>query len=347
MFKKIIIRVFILLFILAGLNLVYNYFFYDDLIQEKYPERFRIKKTQDSAEIFYFGESSNVTYSESDSIKNSISELTNLFYPKLKIQPITKYATHGGIYKYWLKEFNLSKKKPKAIIITLNLRSFDAGWINSKLETQLLESLVLTKPYPNIINRFLLSLQAFDNKTEKERELDMLNDWKETKLIFPEPFKYSTVAEWDKAMATGGYLKPDGSWDMQKINLACHFIKSYAFNLNESNRRIKDFDEISLWCSENKINLYLNLMAENCQFADSLVGKELVFLMRQNKEFLIQRYSNTNCTVIDNLENVKGADFIDIEWTTEHYKYKGRMAIAKNLADSLKKQFRNEYKEVY
>jgi hypothetical protein len=347
MIKKICIRLLLVLFIIGGLNAVYNFTLYDSLILEKYPEKFRILKTQDSAEVFYFGESSNVTYSETDSIKNSISEMTNFFFPTLKIQTITKYATHAGIYKYWLKEFDLNKQKPKAIIVTLNLRSFDAGWIHSKLETQLQESMVLTKSYPTIINRFLLSLQAFDNKTEQERELDMLNDWKNTELIFPQEFKYKTVAQWDRAMAAGGYLKTDGSWDMAKINLACHFIKSYAFNLNESNPRIKDFDEISQWCDENKINLYLNLMAENYQFADSLVGKELVFLMRQNRDFLVKRYSNSNCKVVDNLESVDGKEFIDIEWTTEHYRYKGRMRIAKNLANSLKDQFKNAYKEVY
>lgn len=345
--KKIGIRLIVLLLILTVSNLVYNLTLYDSLILEKYPEKLRIKKTQDSARIFYFGESSNVTFDKTDSTKKSISDLCNLFFPGLIIQPITKYATHGGIYKQWLHEFDLKKNKPKAIIITLNLRSFDASWIHSKLETQLLESMVLSQPYPNIVNRFLLSLQAFDNKTEKQREQDMRTDWETTEIKFPQPFKYKTVAEWDRAMANGGYLKADSTWDSKKIELACHFIKSYAFNLNESNPRVKDFDEISRWCGENEINLYLNLMAENVQFADSLVGKELVFLMKQNRDFLVKRYSSAKCKVIDNLERVKGSEFIDIEWTTEHYKYRGRMQIAKNLADSLKIQFKNEYKEVY
>ncbi len=347
MLKKIGIRLIVLLLILAVSNLVYNLTLYDAVILEKYPEKLRIKKTQDSARIFYFGESSNVTFDETDSTKKSISDLCNLFFPDLKIQPITKYATHGGIYKHWLAEYDLKNNKPKAIIITLNLRSFDAAWIHSKLETQLLESMVLSLPYPNIVNRFLLSLQAFDNKTEKQREQDMRTEWETKEIHFPQPFKYKTVAEWDKAMANGGYLKPDGSWDSKKIELACHFIKSYAFNINESNPRVKDFDEISSWCRENEINLYLNLMAENVQFADSLVGKELVFLMKQNRDFLVKRYSNATCKVIDNLERVNGNEFIDVEWTTEHYKYRGRMHIAKHLADSLKIQFKNEYKEVY
>jgi hypothetical protein len=110
---------------------------------------------------------------------------------------------------------------------------------------------------------------------------------------------------------------------------------------------VKDMDEIVEYCAKNKINLYLNLMAENVFYADSLVGKELVFLMKQNRDFLVKRYNKGNCVVVDNFELVNGKDFIDQNWTTEHYGYKGRMKIAKNLAQALKQQFENKYKEAY
>lgn len=156
-----------------------------------------------------------------------------------------------------------------------------------------------------------------------------------------------TVRQWDDAMAKGSYLKPDGSWDDAKIALACHYIKTYAFNLKEDNTRLKDFDFIADWCEKNNIKLYYNLMAENIQYADSLVGKELVFLIKQNRDFLMKRYNKGNCTVVDNLEHVEGKEYIDQNWTTEHYSYRGRMIVAKNLAMSLRKQFNSYYKEAY
>jgi len=347
MLKTICIKFTLLLLILTGLNFIYNHTLYEKDLNEKCKEALKIKGVQDTTDIYYFGESSNVTYETTDSIKNSISEITNFFFPGLRVTAINKYATHAGIYRDWLKQIDLRKNKPKAIVITLNLRSFDAAWIHSKLETQLQESMVLTKPYPNLLNRFFLSLQAFDNKTEWQREQDMLKEWKTKELIFPFPFKYKTVSEWDFGMSQGTYLKPDGSWDDQKIILACHYIKGYAFNLDENNPRIKDFDYIAGWCERNKINLYLNLMAENMEYADSLVGKELVFLMRQNRDYLIKRYNTRNSVVVDNLELVPGVEFIDQNWTTEHYYYRGRMRIAKNLAGKLKSQFKNEYKSAY
>lgn len=347
MLKKIVIRLIVLALIIAGLDLIYNFTLFEKDLNNKCAEAVKIRNTQKESDVFYFGESSNITYRETDSVKNSISELANFFYPGLRITNINQYATHGGIYRSWLSQIDLENYKPKALIVTLNLRSFDATWIHSKLETQLQESMMLTKPYPNIINRFLLALQAFDNKTEQQREKDMLENWADTPLIFPYPFKYKTVSSWDQGMAQGTYLKPDGSWDTEKITLACHYIKAYAFNLNENNPRIRDFDEIALWCGKNKVNLYLNLMAENIEYADSLVGKELVFLMKQNRDYLVKRYNKDNCKVIDNLELVSGIDFIDQNWTTEHYDYKGRMKIAGNLAEGLKTQFESYYKKAY
>lgn len=347
MFKTIVIKLFFLLLIMTGLNFIYNITLFDKDLNEKCEQALEIRNKQSNTDIFYFAESSNFNSRETDSIQNSISEITNFFFPSLKITAINKPASHAGIFKQWLTQINVKEHRPKAIVVTLNLRSFDAAWIHSRLETPLQESMVLTKPYPNIVNRFLLSLQVFDNKTEQQRDNEMLHDWETTLLKFPFPFKYKTVREWDNAMAQGGYLKADGSWDDEKIILACHYIKSYAFNIFENNPRVKDFDAISDWCHQNKINLYLNLLAENIEYADSLVGKELVFLMKENRDFLVKRYAKNNCTVVDNLELVSGKEFTDQNWTTEHYGYKGRMVIAKNLATTLKKQFNNEYKIAY
>ena len=69
--------------------------------------------------------------------------------------------------------------------------------------------------------------------------------------------------------------------------------------------------------------------------------------MRQNRDYLVHRYNKGNCTVVDNLELVPGLEFTDQTWTTEHYGYRGRMIIARHLAEGLKKQFSNAYKKAY
>jgi hypothetical protein len=347
MAAKILIRILLLVLILSGLNWIYNATLFHKDLQDKSEKVIEILQSQEITDVFYFAESSNFDIGEKDSIEQSISEITNFFYPSLKIRGINMAASHAGVFRNWLEVIDLKRKKPSAVVITMNLRSFDATWIHSKLETQLQETMVLTRPRPKIVNRFLLSLQAFDNKTEQQREQEMLRDWEHTKLEFPFPVKYQTVKQWDNAMAMGGHLKPDGSWDQSKIELACHYIKAYAFNIKDNNPRVKDFDAIADWCTRNNMPLYLNLMAENVQYADSLVGKELVFLMRQNRDYLVKRYNKGNCKVIDNLELVNGKEFTDQTWTTEHYDYRGRMAIARNLAGGLKTQFNNSYIKAY
>ncbi|MDP1802809.1 MAG: hypothetical protein Q8L81_15720 [Bacteroidota bacterium] len=347
MFKKIVIKISTLILILIGLNFVYNFTLYKKDLYEKSEQFIEIKNEQATTDIFYFAESSNFNVRENDSIMNSISEITNFFFPSLKLTAINKPAAHAGIFKAWLKSIDVKKNKAKAVIITLNMRSFDAAWRHSVLETQLQESVVLVQPYPNLVNRFLLSLQAFDNKTDEQRNKEMLDDWENVKLEFPFDFKYKTVREWDVSFGQYGWDLPDGSPEKNKILLTCHYVKAYAFNLNEKNPRIKDFDEIAEWCNKNNINLYLNLLAENIEYADSLVGKELVFLMKQNRDYLVKRYNKGNCKVIDNLELVNGLEFTDQTWTTEHYGYRGRMIIARNVANTLKDQFSKEYIKAY
>ena len=131
--KKIFIKVSLLLVIIICLNFIYNSTFYKMDVKNRSHEMIEILRSQVSTDVFYFGESSNTTFIENDSIKSSISEMINLFYPSLKLATINKPATHAGIYKYWLKQIIINKKLPKAIIVTLNLRSFGAPWRYTKL----------------------------------------------------------------------------------------------------------------------------------------------------------------------------------------------------------------------
>lgn len=346
MYKSIVIKLCVLIGIFPLLNLLYNVSLYDADLREKNAEVADIRHTLKNTDVYYFGESSDLTTSASDSVKWNISQFVGLYFKKLRIVGIDKYASHAGVYRYWLHALSNLEPKPKAIVVTMNLRSFGEPWINSKLETQLQESNVLARPWPNLINRFALALQLYETKSPEEREKEVMQVWRTRQLVMPAGSRYKTVRQWDSLVAAGSFLNPDGSWDLPKIELACNYIKSYAFNIDASNPRVRDFDWIADWCKKNKISLYLNLMAENVQYADSLAGKDLVFLMRQNRDFLVKRYNNTNCTVIDNLELVKGHEFIDQHWTTEHYVQAGRMRIARNLARGLKKEFANYYNDL-
>jgi hypothetical protein len=336
-FKKIIVRLCLLTGIVALLNICYKKTFWKDDLDKHSDMLWEQLNQQYDKDILYYGESSNFATDSNDVCKKSISDLAAEFYPGLKLGTVGRPAMHAGIYLAVIRKLSPTTKV-KTIIVTLNMRSFGADWIHSHLESYLMKTKIMYQPYPDIANRFLLSLNAFENKTEKQREKDKKAQWAREQLVFPYPFKYKNVIDWNRAMAYGGYLKPDGTWDTPKIELACHYIKTYGFQINTStNPRIKDFDEIVNVCKAKKINVVFNLLAENVQHADSLVGKDLIFLMKQNRDLLVDRYSKMGVIVVDNLELVNDKEFIDQNWTTEHYKENGRKIIAKNLAEKMKK----------
>jgi len=344
---KIILKVLLLIGLLIGMNVVYRLFFYEEDVQ-KHSDVINLVRevVEDEREVVYIGESSNISFRDDDVDKRSIGSFIGDYFPHLKVGSITKPASHAGIYYELLNQIPRDSKI-KTIIVTLNLRSFNAEWIYSKLETPLQKSIVMLKKNPPLCNRFLLSFKGYDLKTDAERSLQVHYQWKTSILEFPYSFPYNNVKDWDRAMAEAGVITKDGSYDEELTPLACHFIKTYAFQIDTlKNPRIKDFDRIVKLAKERNWNLVFNLMAENVEMADSLVGKELLFLMKQNRDLLVERYTQMGVVVVDNLCSVPDEQFIDRNWTTEHYAEKGRKTIAQNVAESLKTFYPNDYQEI-
>jgi hypothetical protein len=153
----------------------------------------------------------------------------------------------------------------------------------------------------------------------------------------PNPFPYKNVVEWDKGMAAKGIRDSNGFHDEKLTALACNYVKTYAFQIDmKKNQRINDFDKIVQLAKERNWKLVFNLMAENVERAQELVGDDLVYLMRKNRDLLLKRYHKNGIIVVDNLEKVPDEEYIDRNWTTEHYAENGRRIIAKNVAVSMK-----------
>lgn len=325
---------------LIAMEVLYRGTTYTADVKQFSPELYRLSHMSDSADILFFGESSNTSFAPNDTVQLSIAELAATQMPKWRWKSITKYASHAGIYRQWLKVLN-PKCIPKCIVITVNLRSCNADWRYSELEPALQQALVMGTTGPKLLNRFLLALGYYPHMAQNIAQKSKLKEWDTTRLQVSKNYPYKTVSTWDKAFANGYYLKPDGSWDMDKIQLACHYIKSYAFTLHAENPRIKDLDAIAQWAQFHHCTLVFNIMAENTEYAQKLVGNELTQLMRQNRDIIVKRYTAKGVLVIDHLESVKGADYIDQTWTTEHYNQNGRLAISKKLANVLLKNLSN------
>ncbi|GAG84965.1 unnamed protein product [marine sediment metagenome] len=89
--------------------------------------------------------------------------------------------------------------------------------------------------------------------------------------------------------------------------------------------------------------MVFNLMAENTKKAEELLGSNLVKIMNQNRDMLVSYFNNKGILVVDNLNLLENDQYIDQNWTTEHYAEKGRKKIALEVAKELSKLYPKEF----
>lgn len=335
-------KIALLLLLLPLFNYIYTQYYWKDELANEADVLLDLMQLQDSCEVLYFGESSNFSYNaEKDSLTDRISDFISYYYPTIPFGTLNSSAYHAGIYLPLIKQISTSSKV-KTIIVTMNLRTFDQAAIHAELESALQKKAVMYEPRPPLLNRVLVSLNYYDNTPLAERDRKMWKQWTFDTLKSDEvSFPYPTIKSW---CAVIKFPLSDGTEDMKKRELADHYIKAYAFQIDtNTNPRLKDFDAIMEVAKEKNLNVVFNLLAENTQYADSLVGNNLVWLMRQNRDLLVKRYTQKGAIVVDNLEAVPGWDYTDQHWTTEHYGQLGRQIVAKNVADSLKKWYNVHY----
>jgi hypothetical protein len=65
--------------------------------------------------------------------------------------------------------------------------------------------------------------------------------------------------------------------------------------------------------------------------------------MNENRQLLKDYYGSRGVLVVDNLDVVEDAQYIDQNWTTEHYAEKGRKKIARRVATALKPWYGEHY----
>jgi hypothetical protein len=332
---KIGIKLLLLAALLVGMNFVYKKFWFEEDLQKYSDIINQIRELPLDADVLYIGESSNITYLEEDEDKRSISEFIGEYLPALKVADITKPASHAGIYIDLLKKIPL-ESEITAVVVTLNMRSFNAQWIYSDLETPLQKSLVLLQNYPPLVNRLFLSFQDYDIKSISERERQFKEKWVRDEFNVPFDFPHKHVSDWDYWQATHPLLDSTGKEDQAKTILACQYIKTYGFQIDTvNNPRIHDFDEIIELAKERNWNLVFNLMAENVTKAEILCGKEIGYFMRTNRTILVNYFGKKGIPVVDNLEVVPNELYVDKDFPTEHYAEQGRKDIAKNVAAEL------------
>lgn len=340
--QKIAAKTFLLAVVLVVLNSLYAFLLWDADVEEHSFFKTAVRNLPSETELLYIGESSNITFSPKDADKRSISAFLSDHFPNKPLYDITKPASHAGTY------YSLLKHLPEdmdlgTVVVTLNLRSFNAQWIHSRLEPALQQDLQLLRPYPALLNRFLLALNTDNQVTQREESERVYKQWKEEDLHFPYDFPHANVVEWYQHLEAE--LRANDDWDnLENVELASHYIKAYAFHIDTlTNPRIKDFEAIAQLAKEQGWHLVFNLLAENVEKAEALLGEDLSYLMEQNRALLVDYFSRRGVEVVDNLNALPNEQFVEQDWTSEHYAEKGRKYIAKNLALNLRKKYPEDF----
>lgn len=290
--------------------------------------------SRDTCDLIYIGESSNMWYHPDSGDAREISKMIE-HRTNRKVLNLSKSAYHIGIYQTIFEHFE-TLNTLRDVVLTVNLRTFGPPCVHSKLETSLQKDRIFYANEMPFIKKMRAVFSLYDNTDEKTRDRKMWEHWTyDTLNLAQKRMKYYTVKNW---CSVPKFLDSAGIENMNKRILADHYVKAYGFNITENNPRIKDLDALTSRVDTSRYNLHLLILSENTQWADSLAGEELADLMRENRDFIVQRYSNkyTNVHIIDNLETVPPRYFGEKQWTTEHYFWQGRSMIANSVINHLK-----------
>ncbi|MCC6818737.1 MAG: hypothetical protein IT245_07595 [Bacteroidia bacterium] len=331
-FKHIAPRFAIILLTVFMSAFVYKKVFWLPELKNQGPMLFNLLEYQWHNDVLYFGESSNYWVSPDDQDKRTISDMINDSISGMRLSGLQVPAYHAGMFLPVINQID-PNSRVKSIVVTMNLRSFDKPWIFSTQEGALLRTKCFYYNHHPLYNRLCATLGFYSNPDADAQDKKMLDCFQNDSINVIFPLVWKTVNSWKDNVV---YLNDDGSTNEDKQGLAHHYVKAYAFSIDTStNPRIKDFDQIVNICKSKGIKLYLNILSENLNWADSLVGPDLVKVMKFNRDILLHRYSQKGAIIIDNLDAVPAECFGEKNWTTEHYNQFGRMIIARNVANVL------------
>ncbi|MFM1931093.1 MAG: hypothetical protein RL226_396 [Bacteroidota bacterium] len=341
--KQLLTNISVLLGVILLGNFIYKRYFFEQDLRKYSPLIEQINAIAPTTDVVYLGESSNTTFRDDDVDKRSIAQFMGDQLPNLTVAQITQPAGHVGTYKALLS-FLLARNtwKPRAVVITLNLRSFSPEWRCSNLENALQESLIMLRNNPPLINRMMLSFSYYSKHSEKENERCKESLWKE-KLAFLDPeLPYNNAAQWVKAIEKNDTL----SWEVKE--LTAHYIRAYAFEIDTANNeRIAAMEEIIAMLIERGINPVFHIVAENVDRLHELAGEPIANNTLRNADLLSRWLTDRNVSVVNNIALVRDEDFTDRHWTTEHYSEQGRHVLAQQLAMQLSSLLNTTFSATY
>lgn len=332
--KKIVLKGLVLAAVLVAMNFVYKFTLWKADLAKYSKVNQKIENVID-ADILYLGDCSDSYFGKDNEGEKGISQLLDSLLPDKKVATISETGFHAGMYHSILNQVP-ENSKIKTVIVTMNLRSFSAQIINSYFNNAMNQRMILlNEDYPPLLNRFFLIFKKAKHYSGEEYVTMKTRKWKEDKITLKNTPKYKTLYDWKFAYENGAYINFDENWTPSMKEKGAAHIANYAFQIDAAtNPRISDLDKIVVLAKERNWKLIFHLLPENILESEELVGEDLTALISSNRQLLNQRYTSKEVNIIDNMELLNGADFME-ELPNSHYHYNGRKLMAKKIVEYL------------
>jgi hypothetical protein len=324
--KNIATKAVLLILGLIALNFVYKATLWQSDLNN-YSGVDKAIKTAQNADILYLGDCSDAYFGEGKENEKGIGQLLDSLLPTKNVASISESGFHAGMFAGILN--NLPEDNNiKTVIVTMNLRSFSDNVLYAFTANATQQRIAMLKDYPPLLNRFLLTFKPTKMYKGIEMEAQLITQQKKDKIPLA---PYKSLYDWKTALKNGDYINFDESWTTEKKELALGHLNNYAFQINpKENPRIADFDKVTAIAQQKNIQLIFHLLPENTKSVDQLIGKDLTNIIDYNRKFLHKRYNSKKVIIIDNMDLLDGAEFIET-LPNSHFYYNGRKQIAQEI----------------
>lgn len=292
-----------------------------------YPELVRLldgfNNTLSAPDILFFGDSVLLRISRDDTDMDTLDRmLAKKMNGKVNLLCIAHTAYHMQVYKNLISVLEVTKRKPKVVILPINLRSFSPQW-DFYPAWQFRDEIRAIESYLSNPSLEIASVGEVPETANLLRLFDAI------------PVKYpltelNRIGQFRSMIAS----KPKNE-DQKKYRLRHIFVYHYMYPLTDDHPKIKAFEECVRMLSALQIPLVLYVTPINWEAGRKYVGREFIEIVKANVNMISNRLSpdqtDNKVRFGDFSTLLEAGCFFSDDNATEHLNQQGRTQLADEI----------------
>lgn len=272
--------------------------------------------TVSAPDILFFGDSVLLRVSRDDTDTDTLDRmLSKKLGSRLSLLSIAHTAYHMQVYKSLIRVLDVTKRKPKAVILPINLRSFSPQW-DFYPAWQFHDEIRAVESYLSNPSLEIASVGEVAATSNLLRLFDAI------------PVKYP-LTELNRIGQFRSMIASKSKNENQKLSrLRQIFIYHYMHPLAEDHPKIKALEECVLMLSVLQIPLILYVTPINWEAGRKYVGREFIEAVKSNVNMISNRLSphqmDKKISFADFSILLEAGCFFSDDNATEHLNQQGR-----------------------